>query len=151
LIRTSPSHRIRVRRTIGRIVRTGIAVVVVLTAAGCSDDRGPQIGAPSTSSSALTASVATTATTEPTETTATAKVVADPAALTDRLQSVVDGFTVAQPVPFSVVVVDLSTGAQAAQTVPFSARASTSSSWPVSSSVASRRERCTVTRPRATR
>jgi beta-lactamase class A len=115
LIRTSPSHRIRVRRTIGRIVRTGIAVVVVLTAAGCSDDRRPQIGAPSTSSSALTASVATTATTEPTETTATAKVVADPAALTDRLQSVVDGFTVAQPVPFSVVVVDLSTGAQAAQ------------------------------------
>jgi hypothetical protein len=115
LIRTSPSHRIRVRRTIGRIVRTGIAVVVVLTAAGCSDDRRPQIGAPSTSSSALTASVATTATTEPTETTATAKVVADPASLTDRLQSVVDGFTVAQPVPFSVVVVDLSTGAQAAQ------------------------------------
>jgi beta-lactamase class A len=37
----------------------------------------------------------------------------DPATLSGQLQSVVDGFTAKQPVPFSVVVVDLTTGARA--------------------------------------
>jgi beta-lactamase class A len=92
-----------------RTAVVAIAITVVLAAVACSDDEA--VSSPDPANSAASSASPSTeppTTTEPTTTTATV----DPVAVTSRLQSVVDGFTASQSVPFSVVVDDLSTGAQ---------------------------------------
>jgi len=96
LIGTPLSHRV-----------FAIAALALAIAVGCSNDPRPATAG----SAASSASVTNVASAAPATTTTSAAV--DPAALGTRLQSVVDDFTAQQPVPFSVVVVDLSTGARA--------------------------------------
>jgi len=74
-------------------------------AAGCSDDPTPTAAFSTDDVTTMASAITTTTTTTP--------AAVDPVALGAHLQSVVDGFTAEEPVPFSVVVVDLSTGAQA--------------------------------------
>jgi beta-lactamase class A len=105
LIRPSPGHRFLHRN----VVWVAVAVSIAAVLAGCGDDPGPRSADPRPLASASTGASSTPGI----ATTSTAVAPVDAAALGARLQSVVDGFTAQQPVPFSVVVMDLSSGARA--------------------------------------
>jgi beta-lactamase class A len=110
LIRISLGHRFPARSRLVVLVATALVV------SACSDSGRPLTADPSTASSPASAPVTTSApsTTAPSTSAPTTSAPVDPTALAARLQSTVDSFVAEQPVPFSVVVVDLSTGARAA-------------------------------------
>ncbi|HEY2813050.1 MAG TPA: serine hydrolase [Acidimicrobiales bacterium] len=79
-------------------------VGLVTLLAACADSRAaapPPVSGSTSTASSPAGNATTTTTTSP----------IDSATLTGRLQSVVDGFTAGQTVPFSVVIDDISTGA----------------------------------------